>query len=93
MSDEATYAALDNLYEEEVLPAFAAVGMEAEACAYRATVVDRFRNPFLDHRLADIFVNHRAKKLRRFGGLIELAKASGARLAQPRLKAALDGAE
>ncbi len=93
MSDEATYAALDILYEAEVLPAFAAIGMEAEARAYRATVVDRFMNPFLDHRLVDIFVNHEAKKQRRFGGLIELAQASGAALAQPRLRAALNGAD
>ena len=44
--------------------------------AYRDTVIDRFRNPFLDHRLAEIFINHEAKKQRRFGGLIELAEAS-----------------
>ena len=43
--------------------------------AYRDTVIDRFRNPFLDHRLAEIFINHEAKKQRRFGGLIELAEA------------------
>ena len=36
----------------------------------------RFRNPFLDHRLAEIFTNHEAKKQRRFGGLIELAEAN-----------------
>ena len=93
MSDEATHAELDNLYEQEVLPALAAVGLEEEARAYRATVVDQFINPFLDHRLADIFVNHEAKKQRRFGGLIELVKASGAVVAQPRLVAALSAVD
>jgi hypothetical protein len=50
-----------------------ALAMEAEARAYRDTVIDRFRNPFLDHLLAEIFINHEAKKQRRFGGLIGLA--------------------
>ena len=57
--------------------------------AYRDTVIDRFRNPFLDHRLAEIFINHEAKKQRRFGGLIELAEASDCHVSQPRLRAAL----
>jgi tagaturonate reductase len=72
-----------------VLPVFAAIGMEEEARAYRDTVIDRFRNPFLDHRLAEIFINHDAKKQRRFGGLIELAEASDCHVSQPRLRAAL----
>ena len=66
-----------------------AIGMEEEARAYRDTVIDRFRNPFLDHRLAEIFTNHEAKKQRRFGGLIELAEANGLRGGEPRLRAAL----
>ena len=45
-----------------MLPVFAAIGMDEEARAYRDAVIDRFRNPFLDHRLAEIFTNHEAKK-------------------------------
>ena len=89
MADEAMVSELDDLYEKEVLPVFAGIGMEEEARAYRDTVIDRFRNPFLDHRLAEIFTNHEAKKQRRFGGLIELAEASDCRVSQPRLRAAL----
>ena len=89
MADPAMRAQLDDLYEEEVLPVFAALGMAAEARAYRDTVIDRFHNPFLDHRLRDIFVNHEAKKQRRFGGLIALAEATGLHARQPRLRAAL----
>ena len=89
MADEAMRAELDDLYQKEVLPVFAAIGMEEEARAYRDTVIDRFRNPFLDHRLAEIFINHEAKKQRRFGGLIELAEASDCHVSQPRLRAAL----
>ena len=84
---------LDDLYEKEVLPVFAGIGMEQEARAYRDTVVDRFRNPFLDHRLAEIFINHEAKKQRRFRGLIEIAEANELRVSQPRLRAALASSE
>ena len=89
MADEAMRSELGDLYEKEVLPVFAGIGMEEEARPYRDTVIDRFRNPFLDHRLAEIFTNHEAKKQRRFGGLIELAEASNFHVSQPRLRAAL----
>ena len=92
MADATMRARLDALYDEEVLPVFAAIGMGDEASAYLKTVIERFSNPFLDHRLAEIFTNHEAKKQRRFGGLIELAEANGARVRQPRLKAALASA-
>ncbi len=89
MADGAMVFELGDLYEKEVLPVFARIGMEEEARAYRDTVIDRFRNPFLVHRLAEIFNNHEAKKQRRFGGLIELAEASNSHVSQPRLRAAL----
>ena len=89
MADTAARAKLDALYDEEVLPVFAGIGMGNEARAYLNTVIERFSNPFLDHRLSEIFTNHEAKKRRRFGGLIDLAKANDARVRQPRLKAAL----
>ena len=89
MADKAIRAELDRLFDEEVLPVFTGIGMKAEAEAYRATVVERFSNPFLDHRLAEIFINHEAKKQRRFGGLIGLAEGNNVDVEQPRLKAAL----
>jgi tagaturonate reductase len=72
-----------------VLPVFAAIGMGDAAQAYLKTVIERLSNPFLDHRLSEILINHEAKKQRRFGGLIELANANSARVNLPRLKAAL----
>ena len=89
LADPATLAELNDLYDREVLPVFDGLGMGEEARAYRASVIERFRNPFLDHRLADIFTNHAAKKQRRFGGLVALAEQHGIVVAQPRLKAAL----
>ena len=89
MADGRMRAKLDALYEAEVLPVFAAIGMGDEANAYLKTVIERFSNPFLDHRLSEIHTNHGAKKERRFGGLIALAETNGVRVSLPRLKAAL----
>jgi tagaturonate reductase len=84
LADHKMDAWLAAIYDEEVLPVLLAAGI-AEAPEYRRTVIGRFRNPFLDHRLSDIFDNHAAKKERRFGGVITLAGevAPGFRL--PRL--------
>jgi tagaturonate reductase len=93
VADTKMRAKLDALYAEEVLPVFVAIGMGDEASAYLKTVIERFSNPFLNHRLSEIFTNHEAKKRRRFGGLIDLATANGVSVKQPGLKTALaDGA-
>jgi tagaturonate reductase len=89
MADTRLRAALDDIYESEVLPVFAGIGMGEESRAYRDTVIERFSNPFLNHRLAEIHGDHAAKKARRFGGLIALARAGGVSLNQPKLAAAL----
>jgi tagaturonate reductase len=89
VADTTMRAKLDAVYAEEVLPVFAAIGMGDAAQAYLKTVIERFSNPFLDHRLSEILINHEAKKQRRFGGLIELADTNNVRVKLPRLKAAL----
>ncbi len=68
---------------------FAALRFAEEAAAYRRTVMERFGNPFLRHQIADIATNHEAKKARRIGTLVELARQHVPELAQPRLTAAL----
>ena len=89
LADADLRAALDEVYDLEVLPVFAALGLAGEAAAYRRTVMERFANPFLRHRLADIAANHEAKKARRMGALVELARQRLPKLIQPRLAAAL----
>ena len=89
LDDAAIRADLEDLYEREVQPVFDGLGLGAEARAYRESVMTRFRNPFLDHYLADIYRNHAAKAQRRFGGLIALGESLGLKLEQPRLRAAL----
>lgn len=78
---------LTAVYHEEVVPAFAAQERRAEAEAYVATTLDRFKNPFLDHRLADIAQNHAEKVSRRIKGFLDWANASAKPLNLQRLEA------
>ncbi|WP_343315619.1 mannitol dehydrogenase family protein [Brucella sp. BE17] len=89
MQDETIRNALEALWREEVLPVFAAEGLGSEAENYVATVRERFLNPYLKHRIADIASNHAEKKQRRFAPIIARAEKLGLDLQQPRLKAAL----
>jgi len=89
LSDPAIRAWLDAIYDDEVLPVFAAAGIE-EAPDYRLEVMQRFFNPFLDHRMADIAMNHAAKKARRIGGLLEIAADSAPGHQMPILVAVRD---
>ncbi|MEP3429937.1 MAG: mannitol dehydrogenase family protein [Roseibium sp.] len=86
LDDPGNLAELEDLYEREVVPAFKAHGTGAEADAYVATSIDRFRNPFLDHKLADIAQNHAEKVQRRIGKFLEWAKAGEPSLQMPRLE-------
>lgn len=89
MNDTALRSDLEAMWREEVLPVFATLGQMSSAQAYLETVRDRFLNPFLNHRIADIAGNHSMKKLRRMQPIVELAGQHLTDLAQPRLKAAL----
>jgi tagaturonate reductase len=76
---------LATLYADEVVPGFALRGMGAEAQRYVATTVERFRNPFLDHRLSDIAQNHDAKLKSRVANFIEWARGRDPGFTAPRL--------
>ncbi|WP_420963054.1 mannitol dehydrogenase family protein [Brucella sp. IR073] len=89
MQDDAIRTELEAVWGEEVLPVFAADGLGAEAKTYIVSVRERFLNPFLKHRIADIASNHEEKKQRRFVPVIARAAELGLGLEQPRLKAAL----
>lgn len=65
--DDAIHSALLRIYENEVVPGFAARGLGTEAAAYAERTLERFRNPFLQHRLSDIAGNHSEKITRRIG--------------------------
>lgn len=91
MNDPAIRADLEAVWAEEVLPVFAAEGLGEEAAAYAGEVRDRFLNPFLAHRIADIAQNHAEKKRRRLAPVIALAEQHGLDIPQTRLRAACAG--
>lgn len=73
LADPPIRAQLEAIYRDEVLPGFAAHGMEAEARAYIEVTLSRFLNPFLNHRIADIATNHATKIERRIGAFLTWA--------------------
>jgi tagaturonate reductase len=82
-------ADLESVWRDEVLPVFDAQGQGEAARRYLEDVRERFLNPFLDHRLADIARNHGEKKERRLRPVVAMAAELGLGLAQPRLNEAL----
>ncbi len=84
LSDGAIRKRLTDLYREEVVPGFAAHGMADAAVAYVATTLERFENPFLNHRLSDIAQHHKLKIERRVVDFI-----SWIRLPNPAAKVAM----
>ena len=88
MNDPLLRGSLEDVWAREVLPVFASKGQLAQARDYLASVRDRFLNPFLQHRIADIAQNHEEKKRRRFLPVVEMA-CSISGLEQPRLTGAL----
>jgi tagaturonate reductase len=86
----AVSAALMAVYRQEVLPVFARMPGGEKAEDYLAVTLERFANPFLNHRLADIAQNHAQKVERRIGAFLDLGRSSG--VPQPRLAAIVAGA-
>jgi len=89
LSDPAIAGQLNAIYTEEVLPGFALHGMGGEAERYVATTLERFNNPFLEHRLADIAQNHAVKIQNRIAAFIAWARQRDPNFAAPRLSTLL----
>ncbi len=70
LGDAAIRKRLTDLYDEEVIPGFASHGMREAAASYVSTTMERFQNPFLNHRLSDIAQNHLLKIERRVADFI-----------------------
>lgn len=82
---------LAGLYNDEIIPGFAASDMADQATVYVATTFERFANPFLNHRISDIAQNHKIKIERRAGDFISWARQQNATLSFPRLEKLLGG--
>jgi tagaturonate reductase len=92
MRDPSFRDPLEAVWRDEVLPVFKALGKGDVAIDYLASVRNRFENPFLVHRLADIARNHDEKKIRRFQPVIDLARELKLDIEQKRLRGALESA-
>lgn len=92
LADPATRMALDEVLAEEVIPGFALRGLGPAARDYAATTIERFANPYLDHRLGDIHAHHAQKVDKRIGGFVRWVDAAGGMVpAMPRLRALAAG--
>jgi tagaturonate reductase len=87
MADADTLGDLHRLFFNEVVPGFAARGVGDEAVTYVGRTMDRFANPFIEHRLFDIHASHAAKVVKRVGGLVDWVDASGSAVPMPELRA------
>jgi tagaturonate reductase len=77
MNDKEELGHLKHVLGSEVRPAFDAAGQGDAYAAYVATTLDRFANPYLDHKIADIAQNHVQKVARRIKPLLDWARAQG----------------
>jgi tagaturonate reductase len=89
MNDPLLRADLEALWTNEVLPIFQNLGHGVDALNYLTAVRERFINPFLAHKLADIAKNHDEKKQRRLRPIVTLAETRLPELKQPLLRSAL----
>ena len=85
LSDTTTSERLADIYACEVVPGFGVHGMAEVAARYVETTLDRLRNPFLEHRIADIANNHTAKVGRRIGAFVDWVHATDPQMRLPRL--------
>jgi len=89
MHDASMRGALEDVWSDEVLPVFDALGEADAARQYIADVRERFMNPWLAHRLAAIAVNHAGKVVRRLAPVVAAAEERLPGLAQPALRRAI----
>ncbi|CZT36648.1 mannitol dehydrogenase family protein [Rhizobium sp. 9140] len=91
LQDAAIRDRLLAVYGQEVVPGFAAHGMADAAKAYVEVTLERFDNPFLDHRVADIAQNHVVKIERRIGAFLDWVAETGTTPAAPILRGLIAG--
>lgn len=93
MAERAWVAELAALYAQEVLPGFEAADEAQGPSEYIDVTMDRYANPYLDHRLQDIAQNHSDKLQRRLNAFLGWAAEHGDTRAKPRIEAAVKGAK
>jgi tagaturonate reductase len=86
LSDSEIHQRLLRLYQSEIIPGFAACGMQGVAEDYVSTTLERFKNPFLNHRISDIAQNHKLKIERRANDFMSWVHRHDARVEFPLLE-------
>jgi tagaturonate reductase len=86
LRDTNVRARLQSLYDDEVIPGFSAHCTRDRGNRYVVETLERFDNPFLNHRVSDIFEKHRLKMGRHVQDFIDWARAVDRSLALPRLE-------
>lgn len=89
MNDPRMRTGIEAVWNEEVLPVFVAMNLGDKARHYIDSVRERFINPYLEHRIADIAQNHLEKIKRRMLPLVELADSLSVQADQSRLRGTL----
>ncbi|MBG1230760.1 mannitol dehydrogenase family protein [Aestuariivirga litoralis] len=85
LQDARVKSRLINLYEREIIPGFGLRNMAEPAARYMETTMQRFENPFLKHRISDIYQNHKVKMERRFAAFIDWTNSPDPAQAFPEL--------
>ncbi|SES20675.1 D-mannonate oxidoreductase [Rhizobium sp. NFR03] len=91
LTDAVVRERLLTMYRQEVVPGFVAHGMGDDAEAYIDVTMERFDNPFLDHRVADIAQNHGVKMERRIRAFLDWVAETGVAPAAPILRGLIAG--
>ena len=91
MSDAGVREWVESIIDSEVIPAFGRGAAEADA--YWRSCVERFLNPYLNHKIADIAQNHTEKVKRRVGGFLKFARDIGGPANCPNLSAIYEQAK
>jgi tagaturonate reductase len=86
IADAHVRARILSLFDEEILPGFAARSLGPQAQAYLASTLERFENPFLNHKISDIFEGHRMKVERRAKAFVAWVHDIDPTLSLPRLE-------
>ena len=87
LSDLNVKQRLSDLYRDEIIPGFRARQLGPQAVDYVKTTIERFENPFLNHRLADIAQNHNHKIERRVVDFMKWVKGTNSTLSFRTLEA------
>ena len=91
LKDPGVSGRLTALYKDEIIPGFELRQMGKAAADYVKTTIERFENPYLNHRLSDIAQNHKQKIASRLVEFMKWVRAVNSALNFKSLEAVVAG--